>query len=64
MHIFEATTRLTKGMNRIAHELTLAQFELIALRKANEALSKRRRARKTRLRLRGTFTAGDAQDEL
>ena len=63
-HIFEATTRLTKGMNRIAHELTLAQAELATLRKANEALSKHRRAKKTRVRLGGALIVGDAHDEL
>ena len=40
-HIFEVTTRLTKDMNHIAHELTLVQAELTTLRKAIEALSKR-----------------------
>ena len=62
--IFEATTRLTKGMNRIAHELTLAQTELASLRKANEAFSKRRRAKKTRFRLGGALAVGDAHDDL
>ena len=35
-----------------------------SLRKANEALSKRRRARKTRIRLGGSLTAGEANDIL
>ena len=38
--------------------------EIRTLQKANEALSKRRRAKKTRVRLRGPLTVGDAQDLL
>ena len=35
-----------------------------SLRKANEAFSKRRRAKKTRIRLGGSLTAGEADDLL
>ena len=38
--------------------------ENYALRKANEALSKRRRAKKTRVRYGGALPVGDALDEI
>lgn len=38
--------------------------ELRTLQKANEALSKRRRAKKTHVRLGGPLTVGDGQDLL
>ena len=38
--------------------------EIRTLQKANEALSKRRRAKKTHVRLGGPLTVGDAQDLL
>ena len=45
----------------MAYEMTLIQAELRTLRKANEALAKRRRAKRTRLQAGGTLTAEDAQ---
>jgi hypothetical protein len=44
--------------------MTLLSAEVRTLRKANEALSKRRRAKKTRVRQGGTLTIEDAQDVL
>jgi hypothetical protein len=44
--------------------VTLLTSENHNLREANEALSKRRRARKTRVRQRGVLTAEDARDVL
>ena len=38
--------------------------EIRTLQKANEALSKRRRAKKTRVRLGGSLIVGDAHDLL
>ena len=45
----------------MAIEMTLIHAELRTLRKANEALAKRRRAKRTRLQDGGTLTAEDAQ---
>jgi hypothetical protein len=46
------------------HRVALLEAETSALRKANKALSKRRRAKKTRVRLSGSLTIQDAQDLL
>ena len=48
----------------MAHELVLVRAELKDLRTANEVLSKRRRAKKTRVCLGGSLTVGDAHDLL
>ena len=45
------------------HEVAL-RVEVSSLRKANEELSKRRRAKKTRVQLRGSLTVQEAQDLL
>jgi triosephosphate isomerase len=42
----------------------LSPLQVSSLRKANEALSKRRRAKKTRVQLGGSLTVQDAQDLL
>ncbi len=44
--------------------MTLLSTEVRTLRAANEALSKRRRAKKTRVRQGGALTVEDAQDIL
>ena len=44
--------------------MALLRSENAALRKANEALSKRRRAKRTRVQLRGSLVVQDAQDVL
>ena len=44
--------------------MALLQSEVSSLRKANEALSKRRRAKKTRVQLGGSITVQEAQDLL
>ena len=44
--------------------MTLLAAEVRTLRKANKALSKRRRAKKTRVRQGGVLTIEDAQDVL
>jgi len=44
--------------------VTLISAELYTLRAANEALSKRRRAKKARVRQAGALTIEDAQDIL
>jgi hypothetical protein len=62
--IFETVAALAKGTELLAHEITLLSAEVRTLRKANEALSKRRRAKKTRVRQGGPLTIEDAQDVL
>ena len=62
--IFETVASLAKGTERLAHEVTLLSAEVRTLRAANEALSKRRRAKKTRVRQGGALTVEDAQDVL
>ena len=62
--IFETVLTLTKGTERLAHENTLLNAEIRTLRKANEALSKRRRAKKTQLRQGGVLTGKEAADIL
>jgi hypothetical protein len=46
----------------MAHEMTLLSAEVRTLRAANEALSKRRRAKKARVHQGGALTVEDAQD--
>ena len=60
--IFKTVAALAKGTEILAHENTLLAAEVRTLRKANEALSKRRRAKKTRLRQGGVLTVEDAHD--
>jgi hypothetical protein len=62
--IFNTVTALAKGTEILAHEVTLLSAELRTLRQANEALSKRRRAKKTRLRQGEALTVKDANDIL
>ena len=59
-----AVDQLTKGTMAVMHEVALLRSEVSSLRKANEALSKRRRAKKTRVRLGGSLTVQDAKDLL
>jgi len=46
------------------HEVALLRTKVSALRKANKGLNKRRRAKKTHIRLRGSLTIQEAQDLL
>jgi hypothetical protein len=48
----------------MVHEITLLSAKVRTLRAANEALSKRRRAKKARVRQGGALTVEDAQDIL
>jgi hypothetical protein len=56
-----AVDQLTKGTMAVMHQVALLRAENSSLRKANEALSKRRRAKKTRVQLGGSLTVHDAQ---
>ena len=56
--------QLTKGTIAIIHQVALLRAENVTLRKANEALSKRRRAKRTRVQLGGSLAIQDAQEVL
>ena len=56
-----AVDQLTKGTMTVMHQVALLRAENASLRKANEALSKRRRAKRTRVQLGGSLTVQDAQ---
>lgn len=58
--MFSAVRQLAKGTEMIAHEMTLLQDEVRTLRQANEALAKRRRAKKTRVQAGGALSVEDA----
>ena len=60
--VFSAVKQLAKGTELIAHQMTLLHEEVRTLRKANEALAKRRRAKKTRVRAGGALTVEDARN--
>jgi hypothetical protein len=64
MPIFEIVASLARGTELLAHENTLLHAEIRALYTANEALSKRYRAKKTRIRQGGALTVEDAHDIL
>ena len=50
-----AVNQLAKGTELMAHRMTLMEDELRTLRKANEALAKRRKVKRTRLQAGGTL---------
>jgi hypothetical protein len=60
--ILTAVDQLAKGTQELAHSVTFMTAEIRTLQKANEALSKRRRAKKKRVRLGGSLTVEDAHD--
>ena len=62
--IFETVALLAKGTELLAHEATLLSAEIRSLCIANKALSKRRRAKKTRIRQGGVLTVKDVHDIL
>lgn len=55
---------MAKGMEAMAHSIVLMMAENHTLRKTNESLSKRRRAKKTCVRQGGALTIEVAQDTL
>jgi hypothetical protein len=59
-----AVDQLTKSTTAVMHQVALLQAENVSLRKANEALSKRRRAKRTRVQLGGSLCVQDAKDLL
>ena len=52
-----AINKFTKGATAMMHQMALLRTENQVLREANEALSKRRRAKKTRVQHGGSLTA-------
>jgi hypothetical protein len=60
--IYAAVDQFTKGASQIMHQLALLKAENQNLRQANEVLSKRRRARKTRLQQGGSLSQQGAQE--
>ena len=59
-----AVDQLAKSTTAVMHQVALLRSENAALRKANEALSKRRRAKRTRVQLGGSLAVQDAQEAL
>jgi hypothetical protein len=59
--IYKAVDHITKGASKFMHQLALLKAENQSLRQANETLSKRRRAKKTRLRQGGSLSQQDAE---
>jgi hypothetical protein len=55
---------LAKGTEILAYKMTLMSAKLRILRAANEVLSKRRRAKKNRIRQGGALTVEDTHDIL
>ena len=54
--------QFTKGATAMMHQMALLRTEVHILQEANEALSKRRRAKKTRVQHGGSLTAQEKQD--
>ncbi|KAL2016134.1 hypothetical protein VTK56DRAFT_4225 [Thermocarpiscus australiensis] len=59
-----AVDQLAKSTTAVMHQMALLTAEVSSLRKANEALSKRRRAKRTRIKLGGSLAVQDATDLL
>ena len=62
--IFTATTQLAKGTEVLAHTVSLLVAENDTLRKANEALSKRKRAKRTHVSKGGPLSVQEVIDIL
>ncbi len=61
-HMYTIIDAQARGMSKMAHELVLLRAELKDVRAANEVLSKRRRAKKTRLRQGGSLSFQEVED--
>ena len=61
-HMYDIIDAQARGMSKMAHKLVLLEAELKDVRTANEVLSKRRRAKKTRLRQGGSLSFQEAED--
>ncbi|KAK1842428.1 transposase [Colletotrichum chrysophilum] len=60
--IIEAVEHLSKGAHGFMHQIALLRSENKILREENNLLSRRRRAKKTRLRQGGSLTIAEAED--
>ena len=59
-----AVDQLAKSTTAVMHQMALLTAEVSSLRKANEALSKRKKAKRTRVQLGGSLTLQAAMDLL
>lgn len=59
--ILDAVDQMAKGMNVMAHKITLMEDQIRILQEANLALSKRRRAKRSRVQLGGPLTVEESQ---
>jgi hypothetical protein len=60
--ILSAVDQLSKGMQVVSHQVILLKARVQTLENANEALSKRRRAKRTRLQDGGTVNGSQARE--
>jgi hypothetical protein len=60
--IYNKIDQIAKRAKQIMHKMALLQTEVAEFRKANALISKRRKARKTRVRLEGSFNSQDVQN--
>jgi hypothetical protein len=60
--ILAAVDQLSKGMQAVSHRVALLEAEVRVLQEANEALSKRRRAKRTRLQDGGVMNGSQARE--
>lgn len=59
--IYQAIDHFTKGAKGVMHQVALLRAEVQSLREANHILSKRRRAKRTRVRKGGSLTLQEGQ---
>jgi hypothetical protein len=62
--IIEAVKYFEKGQSILLHKIALLEAKNQELQQANDMLSRRRRAKRTRLQKRGNMTIGDAQEAI
>jgi hypothetical protein len=60
--VIDAIDQFTKGSVAIIHEVALLRLQITELEEANERLSKRRKAKKTRLQKGGSLSVQEAED--
>lgn len=62
--IYQAVDQIVKGAQSMMHSVALLRDRVATLEEANHTLSKRRRAKRTRIRQGGSLTIQDGQDLL
>lgn len=60
--IYNGIDQITKGAKQIMHKMALLEAEVAELREANALISKRRRAKKARVRLGGSLNSQEISD--